>query len=59
LQYRLPCLSPSQGENFSSFHVIRVELDPYCLPDDAFNVFGFRGQDSSVLKLDTVTQVVL
>jgi hypothetical protein len=34
-----------------------MKLDIYCLPDDAFHAYGFRGQDPGVLKLDTVTQV--
>jgi hypothetical protein len=32
-----------------------MAVDPYRLPDDAFNASGFRGQDPGVLKVDTVT----
>jgi hypothetical protein len=34
-----------------------MELDLYYLPDDAFHVSSFNGQDLGVVKLDTVTHV--
>jgi len=32
----------SPGRNFFPVHVIRMELNLYCLPDDAFTVSSFR-----------------
>jgi hypothetical protein len=43
----------AQGETSFPVHVIRMELDLYCLPDNAFHAFGSCGQDPGVLNLDS------
>jgi hypothetical protein len=38
-----------------SVHVIGIELNCNCLPDDTVHVPGFGGEDTVVLELDAVS----
>jgi len=51
----LPCTA--HRETFFPVHVITMDLNLYCLSDDAFHESSFCGHNPGVLKLDTVTQV--
>jgi hypothetical protein len=42
---------------FLPVHVIEMELELCCFPNDAFHMSGSHGQNPGVLKLDMVTLV--
>jgi hypothetical protein len=47
----------AQGETFFSVHIVRMDLNLSCFPNEAFHASGFLGQDTGVIKQDVVTQV--
>jgi hypothetical protein len=53
LQLWLSC----SGGNFFPVHVTGMELNLFSVPDDAFHVSSFDGQDPIVLKLDIMTHI--
>jgi len=55
--FALAASMPCSGRNLLPVHIIGMELNLYCLPDDVFHVSSFHGQDPGILKLDTVAQV--
>jgi hypothetical protein len=47
-----------RGEAILPVHVIGLELNLYRFPDDPVHASGFFGQNTGVLQLDTMAQVI-